>query len=399
MGPQEERPELGVGMVGYAFMGAAHSQAWRTAPRFFDLPLAPRMRVVAGRDAAAVEAAASRLGWDAATTRWRDLLERDDVGLVDVCTPGDTHAEIAIAALDAGKHVLCEKPLANSVTEAEAMVAAADSAAERGVLAMVGFTYRRVPAVQLARRLVEAGRVGQVRHVRAQYLQDWIADPQVPLSWRLDKAKAGSGALGDIGAHVVDLAQFVTGERLVGVNGMLETFVRERPYPASSSALGGAAGEGTGPVTVDDAAVFLGRLSGGGLASFEATRFAWGRKNAIRLEVNGSAGSLAFDFEDMNLLHYFDASEDPATAGFRRIVVTEPGHPYGGHWWPAGHGLGYEHAFTHQVVDLVGDLAAGRQPEPSFADGLAVQRVLDAVERSAADQGCWVDLPAAATAG
>jgi predicted dehydrogenase len=385
--------ELGVGMVGYAFMGAAHSQAWRTAPRFFDLALAPRMRAVAGRDEAAVRAAADRLGWDEAVVGWRDLLKRDDIGLVDVCTPGDTHAEIAVAALEAGKHVLCEKPLANSVAEAETMVAAADAAAERGVRAMVGFTYRRVPAIALARQLVQEGRIGQVRHVRAQYLQDWIADPEAPMSWRLDKQKAGSGALGDIGAHVVDLAQYVTGESLTGVSGLLETFVHERPEASSSGSLSGVADTTRmGKVTVDDAAVFLGRLSGGGLASFEATRFAWGRKNAIRLEVNGSKGSLAFDFEDMNLLHFFDASDEPTTAGFRRIVVTEPEHPYGGHWWPPGHGLGYEHAFTHQVVDLIGDLAAGRQPTPSFRDGLGVQRVLDAVERSAAGGGGWVSL-------
>ncbi|MEN5075285.1 Gfo/Idh/MocA family oxidoreductase [Isoptericola cucumis] len=389
-------PTLGVGMVGYSFMGAAHSQAWRTAPRFFDLPLAPRMRVVAGRNADSVRAAAERLGWDESVTSWQELIARDDVDLVDVCTPGDTHAEIAVAALQAGKHVLCEKPLANSVAEAEAMVAAAERAAANGVQAMVGFTYRRVPAIQLARRLVADGRIGQVRHVRAQYLQDWLADPQAPLSWRLDKSKAGSGALGDIGAHVVDLAQFITGEQLVGVNGLLETFVRERPVPASFSGLSGEAGEGTGPVTVDDAALFYGRLSGGGLASFEATRFAAGRKNAIRVEVNGSKGSVAFDFEDMNLLHFYDASDDATTAGFRRIVVTEPEHPYIGSWWPAGHGLGYEHAFTHQVVDLVGDLAAGRAPTPSFADGLVVQRVLDAVERSSDAGGGWVDLPTAA---
>lgn len=385
-------PTLGVGMVGHAFMGAAHSHAWRTAPRFFDLPLTPRLRVVAGRRADAVATAAERFGWEGSTTQWRDLLTRDDVDLVDVCTPGDTHAEIAIAALEAGKHVLCEKPLANTVEEAEAMTAAAEAAAERGVLAMVGFTYRRVPAIQLARRLVEEGRIGQVRHVRAQYLQDWLTDPEAPLTWRLDKAKAGSGALGDIGAHVVDLAQFVTGEQLTGVSGLLETFVRERPLPASSSGLSGQAGEGLGPVTVDDAAVFFGRLSGGGLASFEATRFAAGRKNAIRLELNGTHGSLAFDFEDMNVLHLYDAAEDPQTAGFRRIVVTEPSHPYTGSWWPPGHGLGYEHGFTHQVVDLVTDLAAGRQPTPSFADGLRVQRVLDAVERSAAAGSSWIDL-------
>jgi predicted dehydrogenase len=385
--------ELGVGMVGYAFMGAAHSQAWRTAPRFFDLALAPRMRAVAGRDEAAVRAAADKLGWDEAVVGWRDLLKRDDIGLVDVCTPGDTHAEIAVAALEAGKHVLCEKPLANSVAEAEAMADAADAAAERGVRAMVGFTYRRVPAIALARQLVEQGRIGQVRHVRAQYLQDWIADPQAPMSWRLDKQKAGSGALGDVGAHVVDLAHYVTGESLTGVSGLLETFVHERPLAASSGSLSGVADTSRmGKVTVDDAAVFLGRLSGGGLATFEATRFAWGRKNAIRLEVNGSKGSLAFDFEDMNLLHFYDAADEPTTAGFRRIVVTEPEHPYGGAWWPPGHGLGYEHAFTHQVVDLIGDLAAGRQPTPSFRDGLGVQRVLDAVERSAAGGGGWVSL-------
>jgi predicted dehydrogenase len=257
---------------------------------------------------------------------------------------------------------------------------------------MVGFTYRRVPAIQLARRLVADGRIGEVRHVRAQYLQDWLTDPTSPLTWRLDKEQAGSGALGDIGAHVVDLAQFVTGESLVGVSGIMETFVRERPVAASSSGLSAEAGTGTEPVTVDDAALFFGRLSGGGLASFEATRFAAGRKNAIRLEINGSKGSLAFDFEDMNLLHFYDDTEESTTAGFRRIVVTEPDHPYTGAWWPPGHGLGYEHGFTHQVVDLVEDLAAERQPTPSFADGLAVQRVLDAVERSSEKGSGWVTL-------
>lgn len=388
------RPRLGVGMVGYAFMGVAHSQAWRNAPRFFDLPLDVDMAVVAGRDAAKVAAAAARLGWRESETDWKALVARDDVDLVDVCTPGDTHAEIAITALRAGKHVLCEKPLANSVAEAEAMVAAAAAASDR--VAMVGFTYRRVPAIQLARRLVVEGRIGQVRHVRAQYLQDWIADPATPLSWRLDRTKAGSGALGDIGAHVVDLAQFITGEAVTGVSAVLETFVRERPVAESFTGLSGSGSSSgaTGPVTVDDAAVFLGRMSGGGLASFEATRFAYGRKNAIRLEINGSAGSLAFDFEDMNVLHFFDASEPAVTAGFRRIVVTEPEHAYVGAWWPAGHGLGYEHAFTHQAVDLVRGLAAGEHPTPTFADGLQVQRVLDAVERSAADESRWTPVAA-----
>jgi predicted dehydrogenase len=386
------RPPLRVGMIGYAFMGVAHSHAWRTAPRFFDLPLTPELTVLAGRDPLAVSEAADRLGWASTETDWRRLIERDDVDLVDICTPGDTHAEMAIAALEAGKHVLCEKPLANSVAEAEAMVAAAERAAGSGVRATVGFTYRRVPAVSLARKLVADGRIGQIRHVRAQYLQDWIADPAAPMSWRLQKDKAGSGALGDIGAHIVDLTQFITGQTLTGVSALLETFVRKRPLPAETGKLGGVGGEGMGEVTVDDAAVFLGRFTDGALATFEATRFALGRKNAIRIEVNGSAGSLAFDFEDMNVLEFFDGSEPAETAGFRRIIVTEPGHPYVAAWWPAGHGLGYEHGFTHQVVDLVTALAAGEQPTPSFADGLQVQRVLDAVERSAADRSTFTEI-------
>jgi predicted dehydrogenase len=388
-----DRPTLGVGLIGYAFMGAAHSQAWRTAPHFFDLPLRPTLTVLAGRNAAAVADAAGRLGWSSTETDWRRVIERDDVDLVDVCTPGDTHAEIAIAALEAGKHVLCEKPLANTVAEAEAMAEAAARAAAKGVRSMVGFTYRRVPAIAFARQLVAEGRLGQIRHVRAQYLQDWIADPSAPMSWRLEKDKAGSGALGDIGAHIVDLTQYITGQRLTGVSGMLETFVRERPLPAEAHSLSGTAGEGTGQVTVDDAALFLGRFSGGALATFEATRFALGRKNAIRIEINGSGGSLAFDFEDMNVLHFFDGNDPAAVAGFRRIVVTEPEHPYVAAWWPAGHGLGYEHGFTHQVVDLVTAIAKDEDPAPSFADGLQVQRVLDAVERSAADRSTWTEIP------
>jgi predicted dehydrogenase len=243
-----------------------------------------------------------------------------------------------------------------------------------------------VPAIALARRLVAAGRIGEVRHVRAQYLQDWIADPEAPLSWRLEKEKAGSGALGDIGAHIVDLTQHITGLAINEVSGHLETFVKERPVAAegSSGKLGGlGSSNGRGPVTVDDAAVFLARFEGSNaLGTYEATRFATGRKNAIRIEVNGSRGSLAFDFEDMNVLELFDASEPAETAGFRRILVTEAEHPYVAAWWPPGHGLGYEHGFTHQVVDFVHAVAAGEQPTPSFQEGLAVQRVLEAIENS-----------------
>ena len=390
--PTRPRPTLGVGMAGYAFMGAAHSHAWRTAPRFFDLPLWPELRAVSGRDAGRVAEAAERLGWQSAETDWHRLVDRADIDLVDICTPSDTHAEIAIAALEAGKHVLCEKPLANTVDEAAAMTAAADRAATGGTLAMVGFTYRRVPAIALARRLVADGRIGDIRHVRAQYLQDWLADARTPMTWRLEKERAGSGALGDIGAHIVDLTQHITGDRLTRVTGLLETFVKERPVAEAGRGRPGGTGDGpaiaTAPVTVDDTAAFLGRFGGGAVGVFEATRFATGRRNSIRIEVNGSGGSLAFDFEDMNVLELYDAGEPPETAGFRRIIVTEPSHPYTGHWWPPGHGLGYEHGFTHQVVDLVTAIGGGEQPLPSFADGLQVQRVLAAVERSATS-GAW----------
>jgi predicted dehydrogenase len=280
--------------------------------------------------------------------------------------------------------VLCEKPLANTVEEAELMVAAAEAAATRGFRSMVAFNYRRVPAIALARRLVAEGRLGTIHHVRAQYLQDWIVDPSFPLVWRLQKDRAGSGALGDIGAHIIDLAQHVTGATIVGVSGLTETFVTERPLPQESSGLAASGGAGTGPVTVDDAALFMARFDSGAVGSFEATRFASGRKNAMRLEVNGSLGSLSFDFESMNELQFHDHTEYAGTAGFRRILVTEPSHPYMEAWWPPGHGLGYEHTFVHEVVDLVRAVGEGRPPEPSFADGLQVQRVLAAVERSAA---------------
>jgi predicted dehydrogenase len=381
-----EVPSVGVGMVGYAFMGRAHSQAWQAVSRAFDPPLRPRLAAICGRDGAATRAAAGRLGWAAAESDWRALIARDDVQLVDIVAPGNLHAPIAIAALQAGKHVLCEKPLANTLAEAEAMAAAADAAFPQGARAMVGFNYRRVPAIALARRLVEAGRIGPVRHVRAVYLQDWLVDPDSPLTWRMQVEQAGSGALGDLGAHIVDLAQFLTGDEIVGVSALSATFIDRRPLPGGSG--DGDAG-GTGRVTVDDAVVFSARFGSGALGSFEATRYATGRKNALRIELNGSAGSLAFDLERLNELEFYDGGDTDAgvTGGFRRILVTEAGHPYLSGWWPPGHILGWEHTFTHQAKDLLTAIAAGAQPEPSFGDGLAVQRVLDAVGRSAAGGG------------
>ncbi|MFI8307167.1 Gfo/Idh/MocA family protein [Streptomyces sp. NPDC085927] len=394
-GAETGKPPLRVGMVGYAFMGAAHSQGWRTAGRVFDLPMSPELAVVCGRDAIAVRAAADRHGWADTETDWRALVERDDVDLVDICTPGDSHAEIAVAALAAGKHVLCEKPLANTVAEAEAMADAAEQARRQGRLAMVGFNYRRVPATALARRMVTEDRIGTLRHVRVTYLQDWLVDPAFPLTWRLRREQAGSGSLGDLGAHIVDLAQHLAGERLAGVSALTETFVRQRPLPTEpTSGLATADAAGTGEVTVDDAALFTGRFASGALASFEATRYATGRKNALRIELNGERGSLAFDLERLNELSYHDGTESGAHAGFRRILVTEPDHPYLDAWWPPGHGLGYEHTFVHQARDLVHAVAEGRTPEPSFADGLQVQRVLAAVEESAQKNSVYTPIAA-----
>ena len=380
-----DRDVLGIGMVGYAFMGRAHSQAWRNVASFFDLPYRPRMAAICGRDPDAVAAAAARLGWPATETDWKRLVQRDDVDLVDVCTPGSSHAEISIAALEAGKHVLCEKPLANTVEEARAMAAAAERAAARGVRAMVGFNFRRVPAVALARELVAAGRLGAIRHVRAAYLGAHLLDPEFPLVWRLRAEEAGSGALGDLGAHAIDLAQYVAGDRITGVSGLTETFVRERPLP------GGGGGQ-LGPVTVDDAAAFIARFAGGAVGSFEATRFATGHDEGLRVEVNGELGSVIWELGAFNELRFFDATDSPATQGFRRIQATRSVHPYAAAWWPEGHSIGYEHTFTHEVRDLLEAIAGGRDPVPSFADGLQVQEVLDAVQRSAASGAGWTEV-------
>ncbi|MFD1083979.1 Gfo/Idh/MocA family protein [Micromonospora andamanensis] len=388
-------------MVGYAFMGAAHSQAWRTVNRVYDLPARARMVLVCGRDSGKVADAADRLGWEEHTTDWRELVNRPDIDVVDICTPGDSHAEIALAALAAGKHVLCEKPLANTVAEAREMAAAAATAQAGGARSMCGFNYRRVPAVALMRQLIADGRLGEIRHVRATYLQDWIVDPQFPLVWRLRKEVSGSGALGDIGAHIIDLTQYVTGQRISGVSAVTETFVKERPLPAESSGLAAqadGADAATGPVTVDDAAIFVARLDGGALATYEATRFATGRKNALRVEINGSLGSVAFDLERLNELEFHDATRPAAEQGFNRILVTEAEHPYLSAWWPPGHIIGYEHSFTHQMRDFIEAVATGVDPSPSFAEALQVQLVLDAVTRSADLGSSWTEVePSLAT--
>lgn len=362
---------LKVALFGTQFMGRAHSNAWLQAGRFFDLPVAPAMQVLCGRDPAATEAAAAKLGWAEASTDWRAVVERPDIDVVDICTPGDAHEAIAIAAAEAGKVVFCEKPLANSVPEAERML---DAVRKAGVLHMLCHNYRRAPAVSLAKRMIDAGEIGEIRHFRGTYLQDWIVDPQFPRVWRLDKARAGSGALGDIASHSLDLARYLVGE-VREVSGLLETFVAERPLED---------GSGSAPVDVDDAALALVRFESGAIGTIEGSRFCPGRKNYNRFEINGSRGSLAFDLERMNELEVY--REEGADSGFRTVLATDAAHPYVEAWWPPGHILGYEHTFTHTVRDLV--LAVDRQelPTPNFEDGVRNQRALDAIERSSASR-------------
>ena len=380
---------LRVAIIGHSFMGTIHAQAWRTAPRFFDLGVQPVLAVVCGRDEYAATAFATKFGAERVETDWRAVVASADIDVIDICVPGNIHAEIALAALAAGKHVLCEKRLANTIIEAGEMTLAAEAAADLGSKSMVGFNYRRTPALAYARRLVQEGQLGDIRHIRANYLQDWIVDEDFPLVWRLDKTKAGSGALGDLGSHIIDIAQFVSGHTITGVSALMETFVKSRPLAASMHGLSATASAERGAVTVDDATVFLARTDQGAIGTFEATRFATGRKNAMRLEINGSRGSLTFDFESLNELWFYDNDIAAESAGFRRILVTEPGHPYADKWWPAGHGLGYDHTFVHEIADFAQSIARGDAPTPSFREGLQVQQVMAAVEDSALNESRW----------
>jgi predicted dehydrogenase len=371
---------LNVALIGYDFMGRAHSNAWRQVSPFFpELPALPVMKVICGRTEAKVAAAARQLGWQQHATQWEEVVRRPDVDIVDICTPGDWHLPIALAAAQAGKAILCEKPLANTLADAEAMWRAAERA---GVVHMLCHNYRRVPAVALARRLIEEGQLGRIYHYRGTYLQDWIVDPAFPRTWRLQRAHAGSGALGDILSHTLDLARYLVGE-VTAVSGMTETFIAQRPLPEDPAR--------TGAVDVDDAAAALVRFAGGAIGYLEGSRFATGRKNHNRLEINGSEGSLVWDLERMNELLLY-TNQGP-NSGFRTIQVTDPAHPYVRAWWPPGHIIGYEHSFTHTVHDFLRAVAAGDgvPVRPSFEDGWRNQRVLDAIERSAAARR-WIDL-------
>ncbi len=386
---------LGIGLIGTGFMGKAHANAWDSAPKFFDLPRKARLVAAAGRGGAEVCRFAERWGCASSTNRWQDLFADPDVGLIDVCTPNHVHAEMSIAALEAGRHVACEKPLASTLEEARAMKDAAGRARRRGVRTFVWFNYRRVPALAYAHRLIQEGRLGRIFHVRAAYLQDW-GHPETPLVWRFDAKKAGSGAHGDLNAHIIDLARFLTGQEIVEVIGAVEeTFVKRRELVDDAGVAikgGGSVGRGTprtGRSTVDDAVLFLARMKGGAVASFEATRLATGNLNRNTIEINGEHGSIKFDFERMNELQWWDHTVDPGLRGWSRIMCTEAGHhPYLEAYWPAAHGLGYEHGFISQVADIV-RMTAGEDPEvpmPDFADAYETQRVLEAALISARER-------------
>ncbi|HNT34505.1 MAG TPA: Gfo/Idh/MocA family oxidoreductase [bacterium] len=379
--------EIRIGMIGYSFMGKAHSNAYRQVAAYFDLKAKPVMKAICGLYEHEAKAAAQKYGWEGYEKRWQDLIARDDIDVIDITTPNNVHCVQAIAAAKAGKHILCEKPLASTLAEAKAMLAAAQKAK---VKHMVGFNYRRVPALALAKKMIEKGDLGKIFHIRAVYLQDWIIDPEFPLVWRLVKKEAGSGALGDLGAHIIDVAHHLVGD-IDSLTATTETFIKERPLPPKEyGGLAAKAASGKkGKVTVDDAALFLARFKNGALGTFEATRFAAGNKNGNGFEINGSKGTLKFNFERMNELEYYNR-EDPADRqGFRTILVTEGCHKYAGAWWPPGHILGYEHTFVHEVYDFIENITNNTKPSPDFADGVKVQAVLDAVEQSAKSKQ-WV---------
>jgi len=371
--------ELNVALIGYNFMGKAHSYAIGNAAFFFQHEVRPVKKVIVGRTASLVQKAAEEFGWQEYATDWKEVIARDDIDIVCIATPTSSHKEIALAALKAGKHVLCEKPLGMDAVESKAM---RDAATEAGVVHMLGHNYRRVPALALAKKLIEDGKLGEIYHFRGVYLQDWLADPLAPMSWRLNKQIAGSGPHGDLNAHLVDLARFLVGE-IASVIGMDKTFVKQRPAekrtPAETDSGHIAQLE---EVTVEDTAAFLAKFKNGALGTFEASRMASGRKNHERIEINGSKGSLSFNFERMNELQFWSKEDGLDVQGFRTILATEEVHPYMQAWWPAGHPLGYQNTLVNQFADFVHAILHQNQVEPNFYDGWMCNQVLDAVSRS-----------------
>ncbi|MBC8139953.1 MAG: Gfo/Idh/MocA family oxidoreductase [Armatimonadetes bacterium] len=375
-----------IGLVGYQFMGKAHSNAYRQVAKFFpEVEFEPVLTALCGRNEDKVKAAAERFGFDSYETDYNALIARDDIDLIDIVTPGNSHVDIAIKAAQAGKMVICEKPLANSVAAVQPMV---DAVKASNVPNAVCFNYRFVPAVRLARQMIEDGVLGKIYHWRSVYLQDWIIDPNMPLVWRLQGDVAGSGSHGDLIAHSIDLAHYLVGP-ITEVSGMLDTFIKQRPLLAESDdRLGGRASTEMGEVTVDDSSIFLARFQNGAVGTFEATRMAAGRKNHNKFEINGSKGSIVFNMERMNELEYYNHDDPETLRGFRTVQTTAGVHPYTGNYWPTGHIIGYEHTFINLMRDVLADFVAGRQTHPDFVDGLNCQRVLEAVSNSS-DNRAW----------
>jgi predicted dehydrogenase len=373
------RKPLNIGLVGYGFMGRTHSNAFLQAPRYFDLPYTPVLKAVAARNKDRVQAFASNWGYESAETDWRTLIDRRDIDLIDIASPNDTHAEIGIAAAGAGKMVMCEKPLARTATEAEAMAAAVEKA---GVLNSVWYNYRRVPAVVLLRHLIDEGKLGRIYHYRAKFLQDWTISRDLPQGgeglWRLDVSVAGSGVTGDLLAHCIDTAMWLNGP-IVDVTAMTETFVKERKHTLSGK---------VEPVGIDDACAFLSRFQNGSLATFESTRYARGHKALYTLEINGEHASAAWDLHDLHRLQWFDHRDEGRLRGWRSVHITDSDHPYMKNWWVPGLQIGYEHTFIHQFADFCSAAAKGESAAPTFRDGLATDYVTDAVLKSA-KTGKW----------
>ncbi|MSU60139.1 MAG: Gfo/Idh/MocA family oxidoreductase [Pedosphaera sp.] len=382
---------LRVGMIGYGFMGRAHSNAWRQVSHFFPLKARVEMHTICGRDRAHVEAARAQLGWQYAGTDWREVVESPLIDIVDICTSNASHTEIALAAARAGKHILCEKPLALDSANAEKMLAAVRKFRVRNT---VVFNYRRVPAIAYAKQMIDSGQLGQLRHFRGTYLQDWISDPKFPMNWRLRKETAGSGSHGDLNAHLIDTARFLVGD-IAETVGLQETFIAERPKEGQAIGLTATTGKGTEKVTVDDATAFLAKFAPGknaapgAYATIEATRLAPGHKNYNYFEINGSEGSLSFCFERMNELQYCNRNDAPDKPGFKTILCTEGSHPYFGAWWPPGHVIGYEHTFIHTVSDFINGVATGTDVHADFLDGAKCVAVLESVVASKKAKG-WV---------
>ncbi|MFP4026942.1 MAG: Gfo/Idh/MocA family protein [Candidatus Brocadiia bacterium] len=384
------KKEINVGLIGCGFMGVAHSFGYRNCPAVWDPECKPVMKCIAGtEEEEVVKSTAEQLGWQEYSTEWEEMIQRDDIDMVDIASPNFAHVENAVAAAEAGKDILCEKPLANDLEGAQKML---DAVNDAGVKALCGFTYRQAPAVQLAKQMIESGELGEIYHVRATYLQDWIMDPEFPLVWRLKEELAGSGALGDLGAHITDMARYLLGD-IESVSGTLETFIEERPIEeagAGTKLSDRQASDKKGEVTVDDASIWCARFKNGALGTFEATRFAGGRKNYHTFEINGSKASIAWNFEDMNYLDVWKAGEG-VEQGFRKVLATNEETPGFENWWPDGHIIGYGECFVNEMKEMMDAIAEDRDPSPSFEDGVKCQAVLEAVVQSSKEKN-WVDV-------